>query len=494
MAEPITQDLAKQYNQDEYNLIKDYLPPEYINIPLDDIPNNVRTTAWIKYMDVMDESGYSMTARKQLSEIINFRHNRSGFDINSPMARSMIDLAYRTSGSGGYYNWLQTFLYSLDKYGSIRLPPNVVFNGPMFITRPRLCLQTSNLRNHRVMAALDTMEPNSMAFMIRALLDTNLDKANPVYKEAYQNSSVFDYQNPFLTPLCNAVTSVSGLPDLLLETATTQGGFMAEAQQFVTGGDNLHRASYQLHLTFRDTQHGPIAAILYYWIEYIRCVVRGYMMAYADDIDQQRLNYTVSLYLFNLDPSRKYITHWCKCTGCFPTAFPMGAIMSRESNGAFVKAASELSIPFVCNVVEYMDPNILMDFNKLVTRYCKDINTNHYNQPMEPDVHGRVIGVHKHPPLPDIPALNFTGLPYVTSDPYGMRLEWRLMERHATATDLNIGLLEMLMENKVFSVNGDSFLKPVNEYYYPGFSGTSDKFKTDQFIKHLDDVIAQHQP
>ena len=49
-------------------------------------------------------------------------------------------------------------------------------------------------------------------------------------------------------------------------------------------------------------------------------------------------------------------------------------MMNREANGSRVKAAAELSIPFVCNIVEYMDPWILVEFNKLVQRYCPDIN------------------------------------------------------------------------------------------------------------------------
>lgn len=313
----------EEINTLEYYTIRSELPSEYIGTEtIENVPHNVRAAAWSRLLTRARAGNeeFRRSTIEKFYKIWNYRHSHQGFNMNDDVIRNMLNLAYMSSGSGNYYNTLQPFLYSLDKYNSIRIAENVEYNGPMFMTRPRLCLQTSNLRNHRVMSALDTASPNSMAFMIRALLDTNLHKhriERQTYIEAYTKSLIFNYRCPFMTPLCNAAASITGLPDLVIETATTAGGFMAEAQQFAIGGDNLHRASYELNITFKDTQHSPIFAILYYWLEYIRCVTRGYMLAYADDIDQQRINYTVSIYLFNLDPSRKYITKWCKCTGCF---------------------------------------------------------------------------------------------------------------------------------------------------------------------------------
>jgi hypothetical protein len=406
----------------------------------------------------------------------------------------MINNIYMSSGAHNYNNPLQPFMYGLDRYGSIRIADNLEFNGPVFITRPRLCLQTTNLRNSRLMAPLDTSNPNSIAFAIRALLDTNL-MHDPSLREPYTNSILFDYRNPFMTPLCNAVSSISGLPDMLIETATTQGGLMTEGQQFAIGGDNLHRGAYELQLTFQDVQYGPIGAIFFYWLEYIRCVTRGYMLAYADDIDQQRINYTVSIYMFNLDPSRKYITHWCKCTGCFPRAHPIGAIMNRERNGARVRAAAELSIPFICNIVEYMDHAIFIDFNSLVERYCPTINNDWYGVPMEPNNHGVKPDNAKHPALPHYAPLNFTSLPWVTSDPYGMRLEWRLIDKSAgndlvyskdpleSSKSIDMGILELEYYNNHFAGTDNENVKRINQFYYPGF--TKEKFDTQDLLRTL---------
>ena len=142
--------------------------------------------------------------------------------------------------------------------------------------------------------------------------------------------------------MCNSLTSISGFPDIALQTQTTQGGYQQEAQTFAIGADDFNRATYNLSLNFKDIQHGPVSAIIYYWLEYIRCVTRGLMLAYADDIDEQRLNYTVSIYRFTLDPTRTYITDWCKCTGCFPTTLNTGSIVQVNDNEEFVRAAQQL--------------------------------------------------------------------------------------------------------------------------------------------------------
>ena len=149
------------------------------------------------------------------------RENKSTKTIPEPMRDRIANLAFVSSGAGGYFNQIQTFLTCLDRYAGNVLPVNSEFSGLTFITRPRLCLQSSNLRSNRRMVALDTINPTSMAFMIRCLLDTNFHKVQnanqATYAKAVSQSPLVDEQNPFLTPLCNALTSISGFPDMMIQ-------------------------------------------------------------------------------------------------------------------------------------------------------------------------------------------------------------------------------------------------------------------------------------
>lgn len=443
---------------DVLSVVREYLPDVYKNTGLPNIPNAIVKKAW-------DAMMHDLHTRKDMSQDLRDR---------------IINLAYASSGAGGYFNQVQQFMTCLDQFDMHAVQPNTETSGLTFITRPRLCLQSSNLRNNRIMTALDTLNPTSMAFAIRCLLDSNFGHANGGrYFHYINNSPIFDPQNAFLVPACNALVGFSGGQDIVLQTQTTEGGFQCEAQTFAIGSDNLQRGNYQLQLTFRDAQHGPITALFFYWLEYMRCVTRGSMMAYADDIDEQRLNYTVSIYRFLLDPSRRYITKYAKFTGCFPTALSIGAMFNKNPGEYFVQSASNITVPFMCNKIEYMDYAILMDFNTLVRRYCPSINwvkgkpgTEH-----EPNLRGYQSQDLLHPNLPRDPFSNWRGLPYITSDMHGMRLEYRRVENPVfdRKTDLIDQLLYIDMQNKLILDSEKRFVS--GSHYTPEFLKQSEKYK-----------------
>jgi len=133
----------------------------------------------------------------------------------------------------------------------------------------------------------------------------------------------------------------------------------------------------------------------------------------------------VSIYRYLLDPSRRYITKYAKFTGCFPIALTMGGVFNKTPGENFVTATTNITVPFICNKVEYMDYAILMDFNTLVRRYCSSINKTVDNQEHEPTLQGYQQGTLRHPNLPKQPFGNWKGLPYITSDMHGIRLEYR---------------------------------------------------------------------
>lgn len=420
-------------------------------------------------------------------------------EITEEMKDRIANLAFISSGAGGYFNQIQTFLTCLDRYAGNALPVNSEFSGLTFITRPRLCLQSSNLRSNRRMVALDTINPTSMAFMIRCLLDTNFHKVSngnqTAYAKAVSDSPLIDEQNPFLTPLCNALTSISGFPDMMIQTQTTEGGFMSEAQQFAIGGDDFNRGAYNLTLNFKDIQHGPISALFYYWLEYIRCVTRGSMVAYSDDIDEQRLNYTVSIYRFCLDPTKTYITDWCKCTGCFPTSLNLGSRLQVNEGEGFVSAASTLSVPFVCNKVEYRDYAIFMDFNTLVRRYCPTINTTTDGKQAKPDNAGHQSANLLHPNLPKQPVSNYRGLPYITTDMHGPRLEFRRVSNPVfpnTHNDLvdQLMLLDLHLKMKQFEAGDESAFSVYAQNYIPEYYKKTQTLKETNMRSFIRKVVS----
>lgn len=334
-----------------------------------------------------------------------------GYQINDAFG-PYVDYAYRSGGAGGFLNQIQTFLTCLDRFQRNVLPAHSEHSGFTFITRPKLCLASANLRMHRPMLPLDTMDVNSMAFMIRCLLDTRFceDWLSDVIK-----SPLIDPRNPFLTPLCNGVTSITGFPDFVLETETTQGGFHSEDQTYAIGSAIFNKTQ-ELSIGFKDIQYAPISAILQYWCEYIHCVTDGRMIAYPEDIDAQRMNYTVSIYRFNVDPTRRYITHFAKATGCFPKSHPVGGMVNVNEGEIFVQTAGRFTTNFVANKVEYADHAIWLDFNILMERYCP--------------------GIHNAPDYDMEASNNFLGLPFIKIGRSGAELVFKNVDALLTREQL----------------------------------------------------------
>lgn len=312
----------------------------------------------------------------------------------------ILDSISRSSGGGPHDEKIRTFMSGLDRFNHLSMPPNAVHYGYTFITRPRLCLTQSALDKNVEFVPLGTGTPDSLQFAIRCLLDTKF--CNGEGEKLAESSKLIDTANPFLTPICNALTGISNFPDPVIDTVTTDSGFFSEDHTSAVGYDMLNK-SYDLTLSFRDPQFGPIASLMYYWILYIGLVAKGYMPAYADDIQQLRLNYTVSIYRFLTDPTKQNIVAYAKATGCFPKSVPIGSMFDFSESQHFVSTAGDFSVPFTANKIEYNNPHIITDFNRLVERY-------HDHR-----VGGAEDLIRNKATLRPIAQNNYMGLPYITS-------------------------------------------------------------------------------
>lgn len=306
--------------------------------------------------------------------------------ISSDDKMSYLDQITKSSGGGGFDNYYQTFFRGIDRFQHNFVSPNMGDVGLTFITRPRLCLNKTATRARTEFRPLDTTNINSAAYAIRCLLDTKYAHDDAGARDA----GLFDLNNPFLTPVQNGLQGISGYPDPIIQTLTSDAGFHSEDQTTALGYDQLNK-TYDLQLTFKDIQGGPIAAIFYYWFMYIGYVVKGLMPAYKDDIYRQRLNYTVSIYRFALDPTRRFITNYSKATGCFPKSLPLGAMINFSEGELINNDLGKFTIPFVANKIEYNDYPILMDFNMLVDRYTRRNSMKSKRYPMEPESNYRGI-------------------------------------------------------------------------------------------------------
>jgi hypothetical protein len=170
--------------------------------------------------------------------------------------------------------------------------------------------------------------------------------------------------------------------------------------------------------------HGSvILSIIYYWCMAMALQAKGVIMAYQDDIYLQRLNYTVSIYRFITDHTRKNILWWSKATGCFPKMAPIGALFNMAQEEVSIGASFKFSVPFVANDIKYCDPDILSDFNLLVGKYNKEIINS--DQFLEVPGYGAEIDDKSRDGTLQS-RWNFVGVPYIAGLRDGtFRLTWR---------------------------------------------------------------------
>lgn len=320
---------------------------------------------------------------------------------------SMNNGVFRASGKGSFLSQMQDFCVNIDKFGQNVVPANRENAGLVFITRPKLNLSLSSLLSDRTFAKLSTSKVDTLGFMIRHLLDTKLCRSNSV---EVNNSKLINANNPFMTPVMNALKGISGFPDETLEVSSTEGGYFNEDQTLVAGGDSL-RKTYNLTLNFKDIQYSPIATIFEVWCKWMRLVTEGRVKAYSEDINRIRIPYTVSIYRFTMDPSKRFIMRSAKATGCFPTVGVNGGVFNINEGDTHIPEASNFSTPFTANHIAYNDYVTFISFNMLVEKYAGKLPNG--------------MRVSDLPNLPDTPMYNYSGIPYIEVTEGLPRLVWK---------------------------------------------------------------------
>ena len=336
-------------------------------------------------------------ARKRKEKLETYKDRIDG------LLNSIVESNYQSAGAGSYEYLFPRLCTRFDRFNKKYYTPNSIYSGYTFITRPRLCLTTSNLHASRFMQLLNTNDPQRIQFAIRCMLDSKYSNpSKPATSEIF-NCPYFDPRNPFLAILSNTLTNISGFPSQHITTFTTEGGFFSEAQRFAVGSDR-NNAPFDLSLSFQDMEGGLVMSLFQFWLTYIDLVTVGECLAYPDDIVQKRLNYTVSIYRFIMDQTNHHIVKAAKCTGCFPVDRPGGAMFDISETEKFIEAAKRFTIQFTCNKYEEDDPIILYEFNTLVQRYCPEITRIYvYNQ-------NKSFGYTKAPFELDY---NFVGIPFI---------------------------------------------------------------------------------
>lgn len=260
-------------------------------------------------------------------------------------------------------------------------PGNQDSYGMTFFTRPDLNLSIDNIRTNRILSSLLTSDSMSMASAIRAMLDWRLSSAkeggNP-----QAISDLFDSESKqaFIPLLTNNLISISGFPDIMVDTYSSKEGIYKETFSMVDGTAHIYN-SYDLTANFRNLQGDPITLLMYVWVLYSSLVYDGSLIPHVDNIVYNRIDYTTKIFRLVLNKEFTHVQKIAACGAAFPSAVPLGAAFNYSDDAEFNKDSDQISIRFNCVGADYMDYILVKEFNNLVSYFNSDMSdTNRYKK------------------------------------------------------------------------------------------------------------------
>ena len=288
--------------------------------------------------------------------------------------------------------------------------------GFLFMTRPQLNLQPDNLRNYRELYPLLDNDPKSLAKAIRMLLDPRIGKGytypKPGVGHGYitpQKSVLMDNENAFIPMITNNLISVSGWPDEVMQTRSTEAGL--HNQVYVTADGMVRNyGEYDLTINVQNVSGDPTSVMLHTWLHYMTGIKEGKMMPYWDHIVGDRIDYFSRIYRVVLNEQKTHVTKIFACIAGFPTSNPTGMFADYNRESPFSEQTKEISFRMKCMGFIPYDPLLIYHFNAVTAAFKPEMtDENRENTMMR--LAPSELRTHNHRAYPRI-------------DPDSMEMQW----------------------------------------------------------------------
>ena len=238
------------------------------------------------------------------------------------------------------------------------IPKNKDDYGLTFFTRPQLNMSLENIRHDRYFNQLATFEPDSIQRIIRCTLDPRL------HASGNETTRLIDHRSAFIPLLTNNLLTISGWPDSVVESFTSKPGVVNESFGFI---DSVYQnfSPMDLSVSFRNMPGSPVSTLIDFWRFYGSNVAMGIMAPYIDIQIDYEIDYQTAIWRLVLDANKTYVQHLGRTIG-YPTVNNNGKVFDYQADIALNMNNDELSFQFKCFGVEYNDPILIYEFNKVV--------------------------------------------------------------------------------------------------------------------------------
>lgn len=258
------------------------------------------------------------------------------------------------------------------------VPENRDQYGLTFFTRPQLNLSSGNIRKDRKFYDLlnnANSRANIQSF-VRNTLDPRLGEDalagwknfnGKMWEEKYGGlrnirSPLVDPNMGFIPILTNNLLSLSGWPDLTLNSYTSEQGLKGSQWIMVDSAYDFLEA-FDLTAVFRNTRDEPIILMFQIWERYMSLVFEGILAPYMDMIVNNEMDYNTRIYRLVLDESKRFVKKIAACGAAFPTTVPTGKFFDYSDEETYNRSVKEIDIQFHAVGAEYNDMVTCREFN-----------------------------------------------------------------------------------------------------------------------------------
>lgn len=240
----------------------------------------------------------------------------------------------------------------------IILPENKDDYGYVFFTRPQLNLSRLNIRNHRTFFDLLTKNKETIHNYVRNTLDPRLYKPG-------SGHPLVDPENVFIPVLTNTLTKMSGWPDRVAPTWSSDEGLRREQYTMVDGTTEVNGV-FDLDATFRVFAGEPITMLLEKWVTYQSLVFEGVFNPYLDYIVENTIDYNTRIYRLVMDSEGRYVKKIAATGAAFPINDNSGQAFDYTHDIPYNDQNKEVTLRFKAMGAIYNDPILIFAFNRAV--------------------------------------------------------------------------------------------------------------------------------
>jgi len=250
---------------------------------------------------------------------------------------------------------LVNILYGLSPYHTTVLPQlNDDDKTYVFFTRPDMNLSGTNAKRDRKTVGI-LKDSNSVHKYTRLLLDQ--------YANMSEQSNVLDKHNPFMPIFSNTLETLSGFPDIVMESWLSKTGIRKDQFGYADGYDRIHY-SFELDATFTNVIDEPVAHIVSTWMRYMSNVRSGIFLPHRHNYLARRIDYQTAIWVIVTNKNKR-IKKIAKTIG-YPIADPQGRFFNYSRTESKISTGSKLNTRFKCFGVDYNDPILLVEFNAIM--------------------------------------------------------------------------------------------------------------------------------